>query len=284
MSHLISSTVSKHQRKSNMKRLTLMAASFALSLSLPLQASFTEALSPEDKGLQIAIETDRRDAGFKDSAATVTMTLRDKNGKESLRKIRIKTMEIPGDGDKSLTIFDNPRDIKGTAFLSYTHKAGDDDQWIYLPALKRVKRISSGNKSGSFMGSEFSYEDIASQEVEKYTYKWIRDEVYDGHDSFVIEQYPVDSKNSGYRRQVVWIDKKEYRLLKVEYYDRTNSLLKILTLTEFRQYKGRFWRPDEMLMVNLRTGKSTNLQYADYRFGIGLEDKDFTHLSLKRAK
>lgn len=255
-----------------------------MSLSLPLQTSFAEALSPEDKGLQIATETDRRDAGFKDSTVTVTMTLIDKNGKKSLRKIRVKTMEVPGDGDKSLTIFDNPRDIKGTAFLSYTHKAGDDDQWIYLPALKRVKRISSRNKSGSFMGSEFSYEDIASQEVEKYTYKWIRDEVYDGRDSFVIEQYPVDSKNSGYRRQVVWIDKKEYRLLKVEYYDRTNSLLKTLTLTKFRQYKGRFWRPDEMLMVNLRTGKSTNLQYADYRFGIGLEDKDFTHLSLKRAK
>ncbi len=162
-------------------------------LLLPLMAA---AESPEEKGLAIAQEADRRDKGFKDSTANLLMVLKNRQGQESVRKIRIRTLEVEGDGDKSLSIFDNPRDVKGTAFLTFTHKVGDDDQWLYLPALKRVKRISSRNKSGSFMGSEFAYEDISSQEVVKYTYKWIRDEVHDGQECFLIERYPVDKKNS----------------------------------------------------------------------------------------
>ncbi len=212
------------------------------------------------------------------------MILKNKHGQESIRKIRIKTLEVEGDGDKSLTIFDNPRDVKGTAFLNFTHKVGDDDQWLYLPALKRVKRISSRNKSGSFMGSEFSYEDIASQEVEKYTYKWIRDEVYDGRECFVIERYPVDKKNSGYTRLVTWIDKSEYRALKVDYYDRKKSLLKTLTIKEYKQYLNKYWRAEEMNMVNYQNRKSTKLVWSDYKFQTGLTDRDFTKSSLKRAR
>ncbi len=75
------------------------------------------------------------------------------------------------DGDKSLFVFDEPRDVQGTAFLIHAHREDADDQWLYLPALKRVKRISSANRSGSFMGSEFAYEDMTAQEVEKFTYR-----------------------------------------------------------------------------------------------------------------
>ena len=139
-----------------------------LFLLLPLAAA---SETPEEQGLVIAREADRRDSGFGDFTANMRMVLKNRHGQESIRLIRIKTLEVADDGDKSLSIFDNPKDVKGTAFLTHSHKTGDDDQWLYLPALKRVKRISSRNKSGSFMGSEFSYEDIASQEVEKYTYR-----------------------------------------------------------------------------------------------------------------
>ena len=134
------------------------------------------AETPEQKGLSIAQEADRRDSGFGSYTNDVKMILRNKQGQESVREIRSKTLEVEGDGDKSLVIFDKPRDVAGTALLSFTHKEGPDDQWLYLPALKRVKRISSSNKSGPFMGSEFAYEDLGSQEVDKYTYKWLRDE------------------------------------------------------------------------------------------------------------
>jgi outer membrane lipoprotein-sorting protein len=253
-------------------------------ISLLLIPMLSTAGSPEEKGLSIAKEADRRDEGFKDLTANMLMTLKNRHGQESIRRIRIKTLEVEGDGDKSLTIFDNPRDVKGTAFLNFTHKAGDDDQWLYLPALKRVKRISSRNKSGSFMGSEFSYEDISSQEVEKYTYKWIRDEVYDGHESFVVEFYPVDKKNSGYTRQVTWIDRKEYRTLRVEYFDRRNSHLKTLTITGYKKYTNKYWRANEMNMVNHLNGKSTRLEFSDYKFRTGLKSRDFTKNSLKRAR
>jgi outer membrane lipoprotein-sorting protein len=262
-----------------MKRILFMFLLFLLLVPI-----VSEAETPEEKGLNIAQEADRRGDGFQDSTATMLMILRNKHGEESTREIRIKVLEVKGDGDKSLTIFDSPRDVKGTAFLNYTHKTDDDDQWLYLPALKRVKRISARNKSGSFMGSEFSYEDIASQEVEKYTYKWIKDDLYDGMDCFVVERYPVDKRNSGYSRQVTWIDKKEYRVRKVEYYDRKDLHLKTLTFSGYKQYKNRFWRAEEMFMVNHQTGKSTKLIFSNYRFGAGLRASDFSKSGLKRAR
>lgn len=134
------------------------------------------------------------------------------------------------------------------------------------------------------MGSEFAYEDISSQEVEKYTYKWIKDETYDGKECFVIESYPVDKKNSGYTRQVNWIDKSQYRILKTDFYDRKNSRLKTLTFKGYRQYLGKYWRPDEMNMVNHQNGKSTRLIWSNYKFRVGLKARDFSKNSLKRAR
>lgn len=241
------------------------------------------AQSPEQRGLAIAVEADRRDAGFKDHQADMTMILRNKHGEESTRRLRITVLEVNGDGDKSLIIFDEPRDVNGTALLSFSHKRGTDDQWLYLPALKRVKRIASADKSGAFVGSEFAYEDITSQEVEKYTYKYLTDEVYDGRLCFVIERYPA-GKYSGYKRLVVWIDKAEYRTLKIDFYDRKDSLLKTFMASGYRQYLGRYWRPDEMHMVNQQTGKTTLLKWGNYRFRTGLKDSDLTQESLRRAK
>jgi len=265
-----------------MKKLILVFVFGALFLGI---SSFScGAETAEEKGLAIAMEADLRDLGFGDSTANMMMTMRNRHGQEAVRRIRIKTLEVDGDGDKSLTIFDNPRDVKGTAFLNYTHKQGDDDQWLYLPALKRVKRISSRNKSGSFMGSEFAYEDIASQEVEKYTYLWLRDEACESMECLVIERVPVDLANSGYSRQLVWLDTLEYRTLKVEFYDRKNSLLKTLTMSEYQQFEEKFWRAQRLDMINHQNGKSTRLNFSDYLFKVGLGDADFSKNSLKRAR
>lgn len=245
--------------------------------------SAASAQSVEEKGLAIATEADRRDEGFHDLKATMTMLLRNRRGEESLREMRSSTLEVEGDGDKTLIVFDQPRDVKGTALLSFTHKTRPDDQWLYLPALKRVKRISSKNKSGPFMGSEFAYEDISSQEIEKYTYRYVRDDKLGSQPMYVIERDPVD-ENSGYTRQLVWIDKQEYRPFKVDYYDRKNKLLKTLEYRGYKQYLNKFWRPDAMFMSNHQTGKSTLLSWLDYQFQVGLTDKDFTKNALKRAR
>ena len=183
------------------------------------------AETPEQKGLAISVEADRRDSGWDDSEAQMVMTLRNRQGQQSIRQVRVKNKEVDGDGDKGLSIFDQPRDVKGTAVLTWSHSLKPDDQWIFLPALKRVKRISSKNKSGPFMGSEFAYEDIASQEVDKYQHVYLRDEKANGLDCYVVERRPK-YKYSGYTRQHIWIDKQHYRPQKIDYYDRKNALLK----------------------------------------------------------
>jgi len=241
------------------------------------------ALTDEEKGLKIAQKADELDTGWGDQKQTLEMILRNKQGKESSRQIRGRSLEVTGDGDKSMSIFDTPADVKGTAFLSFTHVNKPDDQWLYLPALKRVKRIASKNKSGPFMGSEFAFEDMSSQEVDKYTYKWLRDEKLDGKDVYVIERVPVD-KNSGYTRQIVWGDKVIYQPVKVEFYDRKNALLKTLVFIDYKQYLDKFWRPEQMHMTNHQNGKSTLLKFSDYSFNNGLTDRDFDRNSLKRAR
>ncbi len=266
-----------------MKRTTAFILSLILTgAGLPLSAA-AAAVTSEEKGLAIAVEDDKRDNGFGDYKADLEMILKNRHGEESVRYMRSKNLEVKGDGDKSLVIFKKPRDIKGTALLNFSHKTGLDDQWLYLPALKRVKRISSSNKSGPFVGSEFAYEDITSQEVEKYTYKWLRDEDYQGQQSFVVERYPT-YENSGYSRQVVWIDQKEYQMLKIDFYDRKNTLLKTLVYKGYQKYLGQYWYPDQMFMENHQTGKTTLLKWSDYKFKNGFKDKDFNKNSLKRAR
>jgi hypothetical protein len=258
--------------------LTALLLTTSSLLAAPLLAQ-----SAEERGLEIAREVDLRDTGFGDFSVEMGMLLRNAQGEESQRYMRNRIMEVEGDGDKSMIVFDRPRDVKGTALLTYTHKTEPDDQWLYLPALKRVKRIASRNKSGPFMGSEFAYEDLTSQEIEKYTYRFIEETTLDGVPMFLIERYPVD-KNSGYTRQLVWIHQAEYRPERIEFYDRKDSLLKTLVFRGYQQYLERYWRADEMYMENHQTGKSTLLTWQDYRFGNGFTDADFKKNALKRIK
>ena len=255
----------------------------------PVLAALVQAPSPgagatpEETGRRIAEEARAREAGFGTYTARQTMILRNKQGQESRRRLRVKVLEVPGEGDKSLFVFDEPRDVQGTALLIHARKEDADDQWLYLPALKRVKRISSSNRSGSFMGSEFAYEDLTAQAVEKFSYRYLRDEPCGRQTCAVYERFPQDRK-SGYKRQVVWRDKEELRVWKVEYYDRKDAHLKTLTLGDYQQYLDRYWRAAEMTMENHLTGKSTVLRWTDYVFGGDLDERDFTRTGLRRAR
>lgn len=238
---------------------------------------------PGDKGLAIAREADRRDTGWGDERVNLKMILRNRHGEEAVRTVRRRAMEVEGDGDKSLVIFEDPADVDGTALLTYSHKQGDDDQWLYLPALKRVKRIASSNKSGPFVGSEFAYEDLSSQELEQYTYRYLGEEACGDFQCFVVERDPVD-EDSGYTRHVAWIDQAEYRVRKVDFYDRKGALLKTLTYEGYSEYLGEYWRAERMHMVNHQTGKSTTLVFSDYAFRNGYGPRDFDRNSLARAR
>lgn len=265
------------------KTVKILAGSVLMTLAGFSQALDLSGKTPQEQGLAIAEERKTRDLGWGDSQSAVIMTLRNAQGEESVREMRMKSLEVMDDGDKGLTIFDQPRDVKGTAFLSFSHVDKADDQWLYLPALKRVKRISSRNKSGPFMGSEFSYEDLSSFELEKYQFQLLGEESLNGLDCYKIEQIPTD-KYSGYTRQVVWLDKAEFRAQKIDFYDRKKSLLKTLTFDQYQQYLDQYWRPMAMTMVNHQTRKSTDLKTLSLEFKTGLKDSDFNKATLKRAR
>ena len=259
------------------------AAAVALIVILAGGASLP-AQTPEEKGFEIAARSDRSDRGFGDSAVDLQMILRNAAGKESTRQLFIRTLEVPDEdvGDKSLIVFSEPADIDGTALLSHAKIRDPDDQWLYLPALKRVKRISSVNKSGPFVGSEFAFEDFTALELNKYDYKYLRSEPCGDLTCDVIERYPR-YEHSGYTKQISWIDTEVYQVRQVEFYDRRDDVLKTLTLTDYRAY-GDWWRAHRFEMVNHQTGKSTDLVYADYDFGVELAEGDFVKGALQRIR
>lgn len=235
------------------------------------------------KGAAIAAEADRRASGYVDSEESFTMVLRDRRGQERVRTMRAKTLERPDDGDWSLTIFDQPLDVRGTAMLTYSHGLEPDDQWLYLPALKRVKRISSKNRSGQFMGSEFAFEDMSDFMLEKYTYRYLRNEPCGELDCFVSEWVPA-YQHSGYSRIEVLHDQDQYRTQRIEFYDHQGEHLKTLHLRNHQLHNERFWRPMELTMLNHQTAKSTLLHYDHIEFGVGLTERNFDQNALKRAK
>ena len=218
--------------------------------------------------------------GFEDSIATMQMTLINAKGQKKIRTMKMQVLEGKVE-DKSLMEFLTPSDVKGTKFLSYEHIDKDDDQWLYLPALKRVKRIASKNKSGSFMGSEFSYEDLGSFNLEKYSYSGEAEEVIvDKKPMYKISYVPI-SKYSGYTKHISWIDKKDFLIYKIEYYDRKKKLLKTAYFSDYKYFDG-VPRIGSIVMKNIQNDKTTKLIWIDEKIKNSLKDKNFHKRYLKK--
>lgn len=237
-------------------------------------AQDTAQSDAQREGYRIAKEMTDRDKGFQSYQMKFQMQLTDRQGDSSVRKVRGMVLEVPGDGDRNLTVFDSPGDVRGTAFLSYAHPTRADDQWLYLPALKRTKRIAVESQSGSFVGSEFSFEDLTAQELEKFRYRFNGEGTYEGRKVLKLTRLPV-YQGTGYRRQEVLVDSDRYIPLKIDYYDRRDALLKTLVFKGYQAYEGHFWKADEMMMVNHQNGKSTRLTFSDYDFRANIPARSF---------
>jgi len=227
--------------------------------------------------IELAKKYDKLTSGFKSSIANMSMILINEANQKIERKLIIKTLEDKNDEDKTLLIFLSPADIKNTKLLTYNHLHKSDSQWIYLPALKRIKRISSSNKSGSFMGSEFSYEDIANNNYKKYNYNGT---LKQQNNFFITTRIPKD-KNSGYSKQIVYQDKESFLVKKIEYFDRKHELLKIALFDKFEKIKG-IWSIKQITMSNIQTGKKTILIWDNIKLFANLKNKDFKKRVLKR--
>lgn len=249
---------------------------------IPLAQADTEDEAAA-KGLEIAQTAQDLKEGFGKYVAKQVMVLRDRKGRESKRELQVKILEVEEGGDRLLFLFDEPRDVRGTALLIHSNGDQPDDQWFFLPATNRVTRLNSSGQSKSFMGSEFSYEDMNPPEVSKFTYKYLRDEPCQDLNCTVSERVPV-SKGSNYSRQLVWHDDVAHRVWKIEYYNRRGDHLKTLTINGYEQYLEQYWYAQTMVMTNHVNGKSTTLNWSDYDFQVDLDESDFTQTSLRRTR
>ena len=279
--------VEKMRKDSLFKNVKLLLPVGCLLL-LPIMLSIKPVFASNEKGLEIAEETSKRDDGFINFTVEGQMILKNKAGKESLRKFKTTTLENPDprEGDKGIIVFLEPRDVKGTSLLTHSKiEPEDDSQWIFLPAIKRVKRISSSNRTGKFVSSEFSYEDLGSEEVMDNEHIWLLDLPCPTDAELTCAKVESRPKNprSGYSKRVSYTDLDQYRVHRIEFYNRRGDLEKILTFTDFKLYLEQYWRAHEMEMENIQTGKSTTLSWNEYKFRVDISERDFTPQALERS-
>lgn len=211
---------------------------------------------------------------YKSELAQVVMVLRNSNGASNSRDLIIKKLE-GNEGDKTRLEFLSPADVKGTVLLTHEHLDKDDDQWLYMPGLKKTKRIISTNKSGPFMGSEFSYEDLSSQHNKRFTYSGNAESAsFGGKTVYKSVRTPKD-ENSGYSKEIIWVETNTFLIQKIDYYDKNNNLLKTALMPEYNKMDG-VWRVAKVIMKNLQTKKETELDWKSEKIKVGLKEKDFS--------
>lgn len=213
------------------------------------------------------------------TSSNMTMVLVDAHENKVERQMISLSKEGDKDnGSKSITEFTKPLDVKGTKLLTHTMKKGANKQWLYLPNFKRVKRINSSSQSGSFMGSEFSYEDIAGQEIDKYSYKLLSED----DKTWTIESTPLE--DSGYTKLVSVISKEKFSAVKVDYFDRKGELFKtsiVDGLKPVKVNKKDIFFPDKVTMTNHQTNKKSIITWSERKVGITLPDSKFKSQKLK---
>ncbi len=217
-----------------------------------------------------------------------TLLLINDKGQQRERKSETLSKLQSNGVDSSLVVkFLTPADIKGTAYLQIEHSASDDDQWIYLPALKKSRRLVANNKKDSFVGSDFSYGDILLPKVDAYQHTLVRSEKIDGQDCYVIESTPKDEaekRNTGYSKKINWIRQDNFLDIKVEYYDVGGRLYKTQTSSNHKLIEPdtKRWLALHREMVNHQTGHKTVLNFDKIDAGIPVADAVFTVRSIER--
>jgi len=249
----------------------------AVLVSLPALAS----AQTEPTALEVMQKVYNRPTG-NDMKATLTMTLINSNGDERVREIKQYIKDF-GDVEKKIMFFVRPADVRNTSFMnwSYDDPNRDDDQWIYLPALKRVKRISSDSKGDYFMGSDFTYDDLGDRKPEEDTHKILREETLNGEHCYVIESIPKD-EDYMYSRTVTWIVKDKWIGLKKEFYDEDGDYLKTLEIKKYEKIKG-YWIITETEMHNVQKNHTTRMTLSDVVIDSGIKDNMFTERMMKRG-
>lgn len=252
----------------------IVAIIFAMGLSLAVSG---QSLT----GKQIVDKVYNRDTGD-DQTSNLTMTLVNKSGSQRIRKIKQFKKDL-GDIEKSIMFFLTPADVKNTSFMnwSYDDDSKSDDQWIYLPALKKTKRISSDSKSDYFMGSDFTYDDLGDRNLDDDTHKLLREENINDKECYVVESVSKD-EDYMYSKTITWIRKDIFVGVKKEFYDEDEELLKILTIKKVEEISG-FWIITNSEMKNVQKNHQTSMILSNVKINSGVSASKFTERIMMRG-
>jgi len=256
---------------------------YKISVFFLLALAFTVSAFAQEKitGLKVMENVYNRDTG-NDMEANLTMTLINSSGDQRVREIKQYLRDF-GKVEKKIMFFIKPADVRNTSFMnwSYDDPNKDDDQWIYLPALKKVKRISSDSKGDYFMGSDFTYDDLGDRKPSDDNHKILREEKMNGEDCYVVESIPKD-EDYMYSKTVTWVVKGKWIGLKKEFYDEDGDYLKTLTIEKYDNIKG-YWIITKTKMDNVQKNHQTTMELTNVKINVGIPANKFTERMMKRG-
>ena len=255
----------------------LLSIAFILTL-----AQSADGYSQTLTGSDIIERSKANGKGFRDLVQQIKMVLVDEDGETTERMMEMKALTESDGATYSLLTFTAPRREKGIALLTTATPESPDKQYLYLPSTRRVKRILSHNRNASFRGSEFTFEDLSDQSTKDYRFELQGEEACAGSQCYVLDRYPL-SNESSYSRTRLWIDHAHYRLIKAEFYDRGQQLLKSMEAREYQQADQQYWYPKLITMSNHQTGKSTLMESVELQINGGLKAREFTELALRQG-
>ena len=222
-----------------------------------------------------------------DSTQDATFRLVNAQGQERVRETTSQTKLLPGTTDnRRIVVFNSPADIRGTRTLLVEHSGADDDIWVYLPAMKKVRRLVASNKKDSFVGTDFSYGDVIGHKVEDWNHKLIREEKFGRFDCWVIESEPATPQVadiSGYSRRISWIDKRSFVAVRADIFDMQGASLKRLIQEDVRQVDpdSNRWQPMRLVADNMQTNHRTIIELRNFKANVGVSDAAFTPRALE---
>jgi outer membrane lipoprotein-sorting protein len=248
-----------------------------LAMAIIATAMAYQPASAQLTGQQVMEKVYNNPSG-NDTQGSLTMTLTNNRGEQRVRTLK-QFIKDDGKMEKKIMFFVAPADVKNTSFMNWSYTDGrSDDQWIYLPALKRTKRISSDGKSDNFMGSDFTYDDLGDRHPNQDNHKLLREETIEGKDCYVVESTPKEDDYM-YSKTITWVMKDNYLGLKREFYDDREKLLKVLTIKKYDKVDG-FWTILETEMHNVQKDHRTNMKFTDVQKNKGISNSKFTERSM----
>lgn len=257
-----------------------MSRLFACTLFLLLSLGARAADAPLTAD-QIIERARQNASGFQDMTHRVRMVLVDEKGGRSEREMLLKGM-VDADGTShSLSIFTAPQREKGIALLTETRKDEADQQWLYLPSTKRLKRITGANRTSSFRGSEFTFEDLADQNTHQYRFESVQQEPCGQQTCYVLDRFPAAGLESSYSKTRLWIDSEFFRPIKADFYDHDGKPLKTMQAHDYSRFENRYWQPAKVVMTNQQNGKSTELLSLELKMNTGMKATEFSELAIR---